>query len=117
MTSCTATGHPPQPRRRFRRRDPVPVNGADMLDDTVDVPPTDSQKDAPKASRRRRAVSRPAGPPAGVTATTDAIATPAVDDTHTPAEVVAVAAPPETGDVPGSTTTSDAAMTTSDAAG
>ena len=80
-----------------------------MLDDTVDVPPTDSPKDAPKAPRRRRAVSRPAGPPAGVT--------PPTDNTPAPAEVVAVAAPRETGDVPGSTTTSDAAAATFDAGG
>ncbi len=68
-----------------------------MLDDTVDVPPTDSPKDAPKAPRRRRAVSRPAGPPAADAAPSESVLT----------------TPQETGDVPGSTTTSDAAAVAS----
>ncbi len=48
-----------------------------MLDDTVDVPSTDSSTDAPKAPRRRRAVSRPSGPPDPI------VSTPVVEQTAT----------------------------------
>ncbi|HEY5113119.1 MAG TPA: Rne/Rng family ribonuclease, partial [Coriobacteriia bacterium] len=80
-----------------------------MLDVTVDVPPTDSPKDTSRAPRRRRAVSRPAGPPAAAAA--PAASTPAVSvpAPSAPAEIPVVTPPQETGDVPGLTTTSDAA--------
>ena len=80
-----------------------------MLDQTVDVPPTDSQESAPKAPRRRRAVSRPAGPPAAVEAPAVVPAPVAEVEAAAPAADLPVATPvAEEGDVPGSTTTSDA---------
>ncbi|MGV8848023.1 MAG: Rne/Rng family ribonuclease [Propionibacteriaceae bacterium] len=95
-----------------------------MLDDTVDVPSTDSSTEAPKAPRRRRAVSRPSGPPDAIVVSAPAVEPPA-PAVEAPAPALEPSAPaakrppraprtrkaanPDNDEVAGGVTTSDAA--------